>query len=110
MVEAEDKQETIRDFKPLSCVIGGTRNNSAKVAKSKMFLASFSTYPEHSVHGNPFTPSSIMLLTSPTYPVANRLRENEFIVELDLWENIFNEACACPEIVNFYYFMTICGY
>ena len=26
-----------------------------------------------------------MLLTGPTYPVANRLEKNEFLVELDLW-------------------------
>ena len=38
-----------------------------------MVLVSFSTDPEHSVHGNPSTPFSIMLLTGPTYPVANRL-------------------------------------
>ena len=54
MAEAEDKQETTREFKPLSRLIGGTRNNLAKVVK--MFLVSFSTYPEHSVHGNPFNP------------------------------------------------------
>ena len=40
--------------------------------KLKMFLVSFSTYPEHSVYGNPLTPLSIML-AGPTYPVANRL-------------------------------------
>ena len=57
MAEAEDKQETIREFKPLSRLIEGTRKNLTKVAK-KMFLVSFSTYPEHSVHGNPFTPFS----------------------------------------------------
>ena len=34
MVEAEDKQETIWEFKPLSRLIGGTRNNLAKVAKN----------------------------------------------------------------------------
>ena len=45
MAEAEDKQETIREFKPLSRLIGGTQNNLAKFAK--MFLVSFSTYPEH---------------------------------------------------------------
>ena len=73
MTEAEDKQETIREFKPLSRLIGGTQNNLAKVAK--MFLVSFSTYPEHSVHGNPLTPLSIML-AGPTYPVANRLANN----------------------------------
>ena len=33
MAEAEGKQETIREFKPLSRLIGGTRNNLAKVAK-----------------------------------------------------------------------------
>ena len=54
-----------------------------------MFLASFSTYPEHSVHGNSFTPFSIMLLTGSTYPVANRLTKNEFLVELDLWAKQF---------------------
>ena len=55
---------------PLSRLIGGTQDNRAKVAK--MFLVSFSTYPEHSVHRNPFTPLSIMLLTGPTFPVADR--------------------------------------
>ena len=109
MAEAEDKQETIREFKPLSRLIGGKQNNLAKVAK--MFLVSFSTYPEHSVHGNSLTPFSIMLLTGPTYPVANRLVKNEFLAELDLWANIFNEEPACLEMVwNFYYLMTICGY
>ena len=34
MTEAEDKQETIREFKPLSRLIGGTQNNLAKVAKN----------------------------------------------------------------------------
>ena len=34
MAEAEDKQETIREFKPLSRLIEGTRNNLAKVAKN----------------------------------------------------------------------------
>ena len=71
MAEAENKQETNREFKPLSRLIGGTRNNLAKVVK--MFLVSFSTYHEHSMHENPFTPFSMMLLTGPTCPIANRL-------------------------------------
>ena len=32
MAKAEDKQDTIREFKPLSRLIGETRNNLAKVA------------------------------------------------------------------------------
>ena len=109
MAEAEDNQETIREFKPLWRRIEGTGNNLANVAK--MLIVSFSTYPEHSVHGNPFTPFSIMLLTGPTYPVADKLANNEFLVELDLWANIFNEEPAYLETVwNFYYLMTICGY
>ena len=71
-----------------------------------MFLASFSTYTEHSVNGNPFPPFSMMLLT-----VANRLTKNEFLFQLDLWANIFNEEPVRLEMVwNFYYLMTICGY
>ena len=47
-----------------------------------------------------------MLLTGSTYPVANRLAKNEFLVELD-----FNEEPACLEMVwNIYYLMTICRY
>ena len=34
MAEAEDKQETIREFKPQSRLTGGTHNNLAKVAKN----------------------------------------------------------------------------
>ena len=110
MAEAEDKQETIREFNPLSRLIGGTRNNLAKIA-TKIFLVSFPTYPEPSVHGNPFNPFSIMLLTGPTYPVANRVAKKEFLVELDLWAKMFNEEPVCPEMLcNFYYLMTICGY
>ena len=83
MAEADDKQERIRAFKPLSRLIEGTGNNPAKVDK-KLFFVSFSTYPEHSVHGNPFTRFSITLLTGSIYPVANKLAKNEFLVELDL--------------------------
>ena len=102
MTEAEDKQETIGEFKPLSRLIGGTRNNLAKVVK--MFLLSFSSYPEHSVHGNSYTPFSIMLLTDPTYPVANRLAKMNFSSNLTCGQNIFNEEPACLEMVwNFYY-------
>ena len=71
-----------RGHRLLSRLIGGTRNNLAKVAK-QMFRVSFSTYPEHSVHGNSFTPFSTMLLTGSTYPVANRLAKIEFPVELN---------------------------
>ena len=39
MAEAEDKQETIREFKPLSRLIEGTRNNLARVAeKCSLYL------------------------------------------------------------------------
>ena len=54
MAEADDKQETTREFRPQSRLIVGTQNNLAYVAK--MFLVSYSTYPEQLVHGNPFTP------------------------------------------------------
>ena len=33
IAEAEEKQETIIEFKPLSCLVGGTQNNLAKVAQ-----------------------------------------------------------------------------
>ena len=42
-----------------------------------------------------------MLLTGPTYTVANRLVKNEFLVELDLRQNIFNEEPACLDGVEF---------
>ena len=69
-----------------------------------MFLVSFSTYPEHSMHGNSYTPFSIMLLTDPTYAVANRLAKMNFSSNLTCGQNIFNEEPACLETVwNFYY-------
>ena len=109
MAEVEDKQETIREFKPLSCLIGGTRNNLAKVAKNVPCIIfdlslTFCAW-------NPFTPFSIMLLTGPTYPVANRLAKNEFFVELVLWaKHLWWRACLSWNCVDFYYLMTICGY
>ena len=65
------KKETIREFKPLSRLIGGTRNNLAKVAKNVpciIFDLSWTFSARKSVR-----PFSIILLTGPTYPVANRL-------------------------------------
>ena len=73
MTEAEDKQETIREFKPLSRLIGGTQNNLAKVAKNVpciIFNLSWTFSARKSL-----TPLSIML-AGPTYPVANRLANN----------------------------------
>ena len=84
MAKAEDKQDTIREFKPLSRLIGETRNNLAKVA-TKCSLCHFRPILNIQCMEIRPPPLSIMLLTGPTYPVANRLEKNEFLVELDLW-------------------------
>ena len=70
MAKAEDKQDTIREyFRVQTSVVPNWRNaKQSSQGRYKMFVVSFLTYPEYSVHGNPFNPFSIMLLTGPHIP------------------------------------------
>ena len=98
MAEAWGKQEAIREFKPLSRLVGGTWNHLAKVAEKHLFLVSFSTYPEHAVHGNPFPPFSLMLLNGPYTQLLTNSQEINFS-NLIRRRNIFNEEPVCPETI-----------
>ena len=76
MAEAEDEQETIREFKPLSRLIGGTQNNLAKVA-IKCSLYHF--LPILNIQCTEIrSPPIHNVVNSPIYPVANRLAKINF--------------------------------
>ena len=106
MAEAEDKQETIREIKPLSRQIRGTRNRLVKVAKNVpciIFDLSWTSSARKSVHP--------LFHNVKKYPVANRLAKMNLSSNLTCGQNIFNKEPAYPEMVrNFYYLMIICSY